>query len=337
MKVLKTFLFALFLLIAVSPIFAQQSARDRGIDLFNQGKAREAVLYLEDAVKQKEFKTDPEAWNFLGLSYEKTRSFKKAVKALKKAVELAPQRSIYRLNLAYVYVRGGKANEAQKEAGTVIKAEPNNASAYLLRGSAYFVERKLDETIADCEKVISINPSYAAAYTLKSNALVGRLGRRLSAGSTLRAEIGILKEAVETLQAGEKNSEGDLGMAPLKEELEGLSEFYKYFTREKNLDANMDPNGVGSGPNVTPLKIISKPRANYTDAARQANTQGNIKIAILFAASGEIRHVLVLEGLPYGLSEEAVKAARAIRFEPEKRDGKPVPVVKMVMYGFSIY
>lgn len=337
MRHFKTFFAMLVMALAAGPIIAQQSPRDRGMELFNQGKNKEAASVLEDAVKQKKFEKDPEAWNFLGLAYERKGDLKKAHKALKKAVALAPQQSVYRLNLAYAYIRGGKINEAQKEAGVVIGAEPNNASAYLLRGSANLVEGKLDETIEDSEKVVSINPSYAAAYTLKSNALIGRMGRRLAAGSTIGEEIGFLRQAVETLELGEKNSEGDLGLAPLKEELAGLSAFYKYFTREKNVNLNYDLNAVGPGPNVTPLKIISKPRPSYTDIARQTNTSGQVKVAILFSSTGDVRHVLVLEGLPYGLSEEAVKAARQIRFEPATRDGKPVSVVKMVMYGFSIY
>lgn len=337
MRHFKTFFAILAIALAASPIIAQQSTRDRGMELFNQGRNKEAASVLEDAVKQKEFENDPEAWNFLGLAYERKGDQKKAYKALKKAVALAPQHSVYRLNLAYAYIRGGKINEAQKEANIVIRAEPNNASAYLLRGSANLVEGKLDETIIDSEKVTSINPSYAAAYTLKSNALIGHMGRRLSAGSMLREELGFLRQAVETLELGEKNSQGDLGLPSLKEELDGLSAFYKYFSKEKDVDLNYDLNAVGPGPNVTPLKVISKPRPSYTDVARQNNVQGQVKVAILFSATGNIRHVLVLEGLPYGLSEEAVKAAREIRFEPAKRNGKPISVVKMVMYGFNIY
>ena len=54
-------------------------------------------------------------------------------------------------------------------------------------------------------------------------------------------------------------------------------------------------------------------------------------------ASGKVTHLIVIKPLGYGLDEEAVKAAKAIRFEPFMRDGKPVSVVKRIEYSFTIY
>jgi TonB family protein len=90
-------------------------------------------------------------------------------------------------------------------------------------------------------------------------------------------------------------------------------------------------------PGVTPIKILTKPRPKYTDAARQDNTEGKIIVAVVFGANGTIQHVLLLKRLGSGLDEEAVKAARAIKFEPMKRDGKPVAVVKQIEYTFEIF
>ena len=53
--------------------------------------------------------------------------------------------------------------------------------------------------------------------------------------------------------------------------------------------------------------------------------------------SGKVEHVLVLTSLGYGLDEEAIKAARGIKYEPQTRDGKPVTTVKPVEYSFTIY
>jgi len=45
---------------------------------------------------------------------------------------------------------------------------------------------------------------------------------------------------------------------------------------------------------------------------------------------------LVVKPLGFGLDEEAVKAARKIKFQPATKDGKPVSIVKRVQYSFSI-
>jgi protein TonB len=91
-------------------------------------------------------------------------------------------------------------------------------------------------------------------------------------------------------------------------------------------------------PRVTePLKIISKPTAKYTDAARQNNFTGRVLLRITFLASGQIGSVSAVSSLPYGLTEQAIAAARQIRFEPPKRDGVPYTITRTFDYGFNIY
>ena len=64
----KSFLFFLLFLSCINFTFAQ-TEREKGIELFKQGKNKEAVAALEKASKRKETKTDAEVWNFLGLAY----------------------------------------------------------------------------------------------------------------------------------------------------------------------------------------------------------------------------------------------------------------------------
>ncbi len=85
------------------------------------------------------------------------------------------------------------------------------------------------------------------------------------------------------------------------------------------------------------LKIISKPRPGYTDAARQNNIQGTVILRVTFLASGQVGGVSVVKGLPNGLSEQAIAAAKRINFEPAKTNGVGQSVTKQVEYSFSIY
>lgn len=85
------------------------------------------------------------------------------------------------------------------------------------------------------------------------------------------------------------------------------------------------------------VKILSKPRANYTDAARQNQVQGKVVLRVTFSANGSIGAISVISGLGNGLTEQAIAAARGIRFEPAKRGGQPYSVTKPVEYTFTIY
>lgn len=85
------------------------------------------------------------------------------------------------------------------------------------------------------------------------------------------------------------------------------------------------------------IKIIQKMPANYTDKARDAQTQGTVRLRINFSANGGIKTVAVEKELTNGLTEQAIAAAMKIVFIPAKKNGKPYSVSKLVEYSFSIY
>ncbi len=57
----------------------------------------------------------------------------------------------------------------------------------------------------------------------------------------------------------------------------------------------------------------------------------------VFAADGTVKHILVVQSLPKGLTEQAVAAARQIQFVPATRDGKPVSMWMQLEYNFNLY
>lgn len=107
--------------------------------------------------------------------------------------------------------------------------------------------------------------------------------------------------------------------------------------------------GAGSGggtttnsrpvvPNQTsPIKILSKPRANYTDLARLCMVEGALRVRVTFLANGEIGTVTPVTKLPFGLTKSAILAARKLRFEPAFKEGRPISVTKSVEYTFTLY
>ena len=88
---------------------------------------------------------------------------------------------------------------------------------------------------------------------------------------------------------------------------------------------------------TTPLKIINKPRAQYTDEARQQQIQGTVVLKVTLLANGSIGSITPVSRLGYGLTEKAIAAARQITFEPKKVNGIPQSVTKTIEYNFNIY
>lgn len=83
-------------------------------------------------------------------------------------------------------------------------------------------------------------------------------------------------------------------------------------------------------------KITYRERAQYTKEARDQKVEGTIVLSAEYGADGVIRDIKVEKGLPYGLTESAIEAAKAIRFEPAMKDGQPVSVRGKMEFSFSL-
>ncbi len=85
------------------------------------------------------------------------------------------------------------------------------------------------------------------------------------------------------------------------------------------------------------LSILSKPRADYTPEARKANVSGTARLKVTFGANEQITSITPMNELPFGLTEQAIAAARKLEFEPETKCGNPVSVTKVIEYNFNLY
>lgn len=326
-----------FLFVFTNVIVAQQSERDRAIALFKQGDDAGAVRILKTVSKQKATKTDGEVWNYLGLAHLNRNETKEARKALEKAVKINPQSSVFRANLAYVYLLERKTNKAQDEIGNALRIDPQNANAYYIRGTAFLWEGKYETAIADADKAIAANQQLTAAYVLKSDGLLYSFGKLWQEDAAKPIEnLELLTRATEVLETCLQKCSKDAALRIAAEKMDTVKTFYQHFKKKKE-----NPNGQiqvdDTNVNKTPLKILSKPRASYTDSARRAGQQGTITMAVVFSADAKVKQILVLKGLGYGLDQQALKAAQSITFEPETENGKPVSVIKMLQYSFTIY
>ncbi len=90
--------------------------------------------------------------------------------------------------------------------------------------------------------------------------------------------------------------------------------------------------------------VSPKPSSEKANNAKKDDVKGTVKLSVIFLASGEIGDVKVVEIISNekgfkenGLLEQATAAAKKIKFEPPKRNGKPYSVKKIIIYTFTIY
>jgi TonB family protein len=103
---------------------------------------------------------------------------------------------------------------------------------------------------------------------------------------------------------------------------EGGNDYNRIFTAEE----------VTSRP-----RVLEKPEPTYTDDARKNQISGTVVVRALFSATGQVTNVVAVSGLPDGLTERAIAAAKSIRFVPATKDGHPVSMWLELQYNFNLY
>jgi len=101
--------------------------------------------------------------------------------------------------------------------------------------------------------------------------------------------------------------------------------------------------GLGGGRSIEAMTsslrptILYREKAKYTEEARQNKIQGTVVLQVVFNVNGTISDIRVVRGLPDGLTEKAIEAAKKIRFNPAVKAGTPVSVRGNLEFSFNLY
>ncbi len=99
-----------------------------------------------------------------------------------------------------------------------------------------------------------------------------------------------------------------------------------------------DYSKIFTGKDVTSkARLISKPEPQYTEDARKNQIVGTVVLKVVFASSGQVTNIRTVSGLPYGLTDRAIAAARQIKFVPATKDGHQVSMWMQLEYNFNLY
>ena len=105
--------------------------------------------------------------------------------------------------------------------------------------------------------------------------------------------------------------------------------------------------GPGSGGNIgggvyqigggvsAPI-VIYKVEPEYSEEARKPRFQGTVVLLIVVDEQGRARDVRVIRPLGLGLDQKALEAIQQWKFNPGRKNGKPVPVQATVEVNFRL-
>jgi TonB family protein len=349
--VLVSFLLCLSLLFAtpVNSVRAQQDAPPattaRGIELYQAGDAPNAIKVLEKVVKK--HADDVDAWYYLGLTYYRLGWAAEARRPFGHVIDLRPDSADATAKLSCALIFANEPGPAMTMAQRAIdlgdkSAEPHYA---LAEGSLRLAEaspttaptvkadesiritKALETAVEQADLALAADPTFALALITKSFAQ-SKLRQYTEAAVSLEQFVALRPNDPDADLWRERSGEMYWRAGKL------LAQF---------LDPKTSPEAAKKTNALSPKevdqksRVLSKPEPKYTEAARKAGVTGTIVLRAVFASDGNVTNLSVSQALPFGLTTEALNAARKIRFTPAIKDGVPVSMYIQLEYNFNLY
>lgn len=120
-------------------------------------------VYGEIKKKIQENPNDPDLWYHLADLHERNAQYREEIEALKRVVELRPDKGYAYLKMGTAYNQLGQHKEAVDAFKKAIRYMPDYAVAYNNLAIAYGKLGLVDDEIASLKKAIKLRPQYAIA------------------------------------------------------------------------------------------------------------------------------------------------------------------------------
>lgn len=297
--------------------------RDRGIELFKKGQTLEAIKILKEVVKQ--HPDDADAWYFLGLAYYSDSAIWQAGVAFERLLVLRPGSADASAKLAYAMILANELGPARAAALHAIELGDQWAEPHYAIAEASFRAGDYPKAIGAADRALKIRPDFGPALITKS------LGH-----SSLKQ----YGEAAASLEKFLAVNPGDLDADVWREQLNRLRNLDLPASGSAGSSTVAQPTAdlPLSGRDVTTkVRLLAKPEPTYTEAARKAGVTGTIVIRCVFGSDGQVRDLVLVKALGYGLTSKAVEAARKIRFAPAIKEGRQVSMWMELQYNFNLF
>jgi len=101
--------------------------------------------------------------------------------------------------------------------------------------------------------------------------------------------------------------------------------------------ADTDDTPFGGKEVERKIRLGMKPEPLYTEEAKRNQITGTVILKAVFSSAGNVSNIRVVAGLPYGLTERAIDAAKKIKFIPAMKNGHYVSMWMQLEYNFNLY
>ena len=100
-----------------------------------------------------------------------------------------------------------------------------------------------------------------------------------------------------------------------------------------------DPSAIVPGPldrRITQPILVQKVEPEYTAEAKEAQCEGTVLLVAVVGSDGKVHDAKVSRSLDAGLAQNAIAALDRWRFEPGRKNGRPVAVPSRIEIRFRL-
>jgi TonB family protein len=232
-----------------------------------------------------------------------------AKKELKLALTLDKESAAANLCLAFVYKQENKSKDAIKCVEAAIKSQPNYPDAHYLFAQLLFEKNDLAKSRREIDLAISQGANIRNAHALSGDIYLTQHANKLA--------LECYEKALLLPGPDDKDT------AMLRDRAGALANSVEFGSNRAD-------------PSYVRPRQLNSPRPVYPEQALGRGVQGTVKSGVLVDEQGRVSQVFLFSGLGYGLDAAAVKAARAVRFSPATKGGKPVTFWFTIIIEFNI-
>lgn len=242
----------------------------------------------------------------------------------------------------------GRAKAGARQA---LALKPKSPEALLVASKVYLHEGPASMAIEALTKAVEVQPVYPEAHLLlakclldagksaiareQANIAIGQ-GASLFSAYRLLGEIDVAEGKYEAATIpfetalGFAQASGVKESGRLRRDLEDLRRLIENLKRFGAFEAEQ------KSPDVIRPVAINNPQPRYTEEARRLKLEGSISLVVLVTEGGEVDSVVLIRGLGNVLDQQAIEAARELKFSPARKNGNPIPFWQKVVMGFNL-
>ncbi len=203
------------------------------------------------------------------------------------------------------------------------------------------VKLKKDRLLLDGHRITLLRIGKSGTSALQPLELNERLAIEIALdrqqSTSLHQALGtIFAETLQQAVAGESSQEKEedmISLPLLTPEPDAKTQWAKMAASRHiyEVSSSKHENGVQA---PRPIYVVTP---GYTQQARKDKSQGNCMLQAIITPQGFPVDIRVIQSLPDGLDESAIRAVSQYRFAPATKDGKPVAVRIMVEVNYHLW